>query len=274
MKPEKLKTLSLFSGIGGIDIGLERTGRFEIIAQSEIDDHCCSILKANFPNVPNLGDITSIDFSKIESDYGKVDVVVGGFPCQDISKSGYMEGIQDGNRSGLWFKMSECISVLRPKYVIVENVATLRGTGLDTVLGSLAKIGYDAEWHCIKASDFGFPHSRERMFIVAYPSGERAQVCDQGDESKIEVFGWASEAYGSVRKFEWTAKPGVGRDINGLPPWVDDTTLEEVYPFKEDIKKRWAALKMLGNAVVPTIAEFIGLCVISHHESTILVETT
>lgn len=159
------KVGSLFSGIGGIDYGFEATGKFQVIWQSEIEEYACKVLKKNWPKVPNLGDITKIDWSEVEVP----DVLVGGFPCQDISIAGRGVGI-DGERSGLWKEFAEAIRVLRPKLVVVENVPMLLRRGVDVVLGDLALCGYDAEWTIISAQSVGAWHKRDRLFIVAYPS--------------------------------------------------------------------------------------------------------
>jgi len=160
---------SLFSGIGGIELGLEATGGFRTIWHSEIDEYACKVLAKHWPDVPNHGDITTIDWSRIDAP----DVLCGGLPCQDISVAGKGAGIKDGTRSGLWFEFANAIRVLRPRYVLIENVAALIIRGLDIVLGDLAEIGYDAEWATVQAAQVGAPHKRERVFIVAYPQDTR-----------------------------------------------------------------------------------------------------
>lgn len=155
---------SLFSGIGGIELGFERTGRFHTIWQCEFDPYASAVLRKHWPGVPNLGDITKVDWAAVE----KPDVICGGFPCQDISVAGKGQGIKEGTRSGLWKEYAHAIRELRPRYVIVENVAMLARRGLDIVLGDLAALGYDAEWFTLRASDVGAPHRRERLFIIAH----------------------------------------------------------------------------------------------------------
>jgi len=157
---------SLFSGYGGIELGLETTGHFKTIWQSEIEPYPSAILKERFPKTPNHGDIKKINWEEIE----RPDILCGGFPCQDISNAGKRKGIKKGTRSGLWFEFHKAIRILRPRYVLIENVSAITTLGLDIVLGSLAEIRYDAEWVDIRASDFGAPHKRERIFIVAYQS--------------------------------------------------------------------------------------------------------
>jgi DNA-cytosine methyltransferase len=158
---------SLFSGIGGIDLGLERTGGFKTMWFSEIDAYASAVLKKHWPNVPNHGDITRIDWNGIE----RPDMLCGGFPCQDISIAGKGKGITKDTRSGLWFEFAKAIRILRPRYVLVENVAEILSNGLTIVLGDLAEAGYDAEWKIISAAEIGAPHTRKRVFVLAYPNG-------------------------------------------------------------------------------------------------------
>ena len=158
---------SLFSGYGGIELGLEETGEFTTIWHSEIEPYPSAILAERWPGVPNLGDIKKVNWETVQ----RPNVLVGGFPCQDISQAGKGRGIIKGEtRSGLWGEFHKAIRILRPDYVIIENVSAITGRGLNIVLADLAQEGYDAEWCDIRASDFGAPHKRERLFIVAYPS--------------------------------------------------------------------------------------------------------
>jgi DNA (cytosine-5)-methyltransferase 1 len=152
----------LFAGIGGFGIGLERAG-MRVVWHSEIDVYASAVLRKHWPNIPNHGDIRNIDAGSVEP----VDVLCGGFPCQDISNAGKREGI-DAERSGLWSEYARVIGALRPRYVIVENVSALLGRGLHRVLGDLAALGFDAEWHCIPASAVGAPHRRDRIWIIAH----------------------------------------------------------------------------------------------------------
>ena len=161
-----MKVLSLFSGGGLGDYGLELAG-MEIVGQVEIDEYCQKILKLRWPEVPKWGDIKEVDSSDLLSKIGRPDIICGGFPCQDISVAGRGVGIK-GERSGLWKEMLRIIREARPRYVLVENVTALLGRGLGVVLGDLASIGYDCEWDCIPASAVGAPHQRDRVWIVAY----------------------------------------------------------------------------------------------------------
>jgi len=161
---EKLTVGSLFSGIGGIELGLERTGGFETKWQCEIDPYAQAVLRKHWPNIPCYPDIRELGVSIIPE---RVDVLCGGFPCQDISTAGKRTGIH-GERSGLFFEIVRLARILRPRYILLENVAALTIRGLDTVLGELAMCGYDAEWDCISAASVGALHRRDRLFIVAY----------------------------------------------------------------------------------------------------------
>ena len=178
-----LKVLDLFSGIGGISLGLERTGGFRTVAFCEIDKAATKVLNKHWPTVPVFNDVSTLK----GSDIGAVDVIAGGFPCQDISVAGNGAGLE-GERSGLWWEFHRLIKEIKPKVVIAENVAALRSRGLDQVLRSLSEIGYDAEWHCIPASAVGAPHQRDRIWIVAYPnstvSGGRTIAGHASDEGR------------------------------------------------------------------------------------------
>jgi DNA (cytosine-5)-methyltransferase 1 len=155
---------SLFSGIGGFDLGLERTGGFTTSWFCEQDPFCQRVLAKHWPGVPCHPDITALRHPE------PVDVLCGGFPCQDLSYAGAGAGLA-GARSGLWSEYARLVGELGPRYVVVENVSALLARGLGTVLADLAALGYDAEWDCIPASAVGAPHQRDRVWLVAYPSG-------------------------------------------------------------------------------------------------------
>ena len=156
---------SLFAGIGGFDLGFQRAG-IKTVWQVEIDAYCRAVLASHFPDAQRFDDVRTVGGHNLP----RVDILSGGFPCQDISNAGKRAGI-DGERSGLWSEYARIIRELRPRYVVVENVAALLGRGMGRVLGDLAACGYDAEWQSIRASDVGAPHRRERIWIVAYPNG-------------------------------------------------------------------------------------------------------
>jgi DNA (cytosine-5)-methyltransferase 1 len=169
---EALIVLDLFSGIGGFSLGLERTGGFRTAAFCEIAARCRHLLKHHWPEVRIYDDVCTLTAEQLAADGISVDVICGGFPCQDISFAGAGAGIE-GERSGLWREYARLIGELRPRVVIVENVAALTSRGLGVVLGDLALLGYDAEWDRIRAADVGAPHLRARLWIVAYARGEQ-----------------------------------------------------------------------------------------------------
>jgi DNA (cytosine-5)-methyltransferase 1 len=164
---------SLFAGIGGIDLGLERAG-FRCCWQVERDEYANRVLAKHWPDVPRYRDVRFFLGGKrwrsVRSAWS-VDLIAGGFPCQDISVAGKGAGI-DGSRSGLWSEYARIIRLLRPRFVLVENVAALLARGIDRVLGDLAACGYDAEWDCIPAIAVGAPHVRDRVFIVAHAQSD------------------------------------------------------------------------------------------------------
>jgi DNA (cytosine-5)-methyltransferase 1 len=167
-----LNVLDLFSGIGGFSLGLERTGGFKTVAFCEIEPFPRAVLAKHWPEVPCYDDVRTLTAERLAADGIPVDVICGGFPCQDISIAGRGAGLE-GARSGLWFDMLRLIDQTSPRWVIAENVSALRSRGLDDVLRGLAEIGYDAEWHCIPAGAIGAAHQRDRVWIVAHPQGGR-----------------------------------------------------------------------------------------------------
>jgi len=183
-----MKIGSLFSGYGGLDLAVTAVTGGEVVWHCEWDDAPSKILKRNFPGIPNYRDVTKVDFTQVE----KVDILTGGFPCQDLSLAGKRAGLAEGTRSGLWSEFARAIEELQPKLVVIENVRGLLSakadngmeydsqtlddwggrpvfTAIQAVLGSLADLGYDAKWCGLRAADAGAPHNRFRVFIVAYP---------------------------------------------------------------------------------------------------------
>jgi len=221
---------SLFSGIGGADLGLERAG-MRVRWQVEIDPYCNRVLAKHWPHVMRYRDVRTIDWATVEP----IDILCGGFPCQDISLCGKGAGLH-GERSGLWSKYADAIRVLKPKYVLIENVSALRHRGLGDVLREIASFGYDAEWHCIPACSVGAPHRRDRVWVVAYPHALRQQEQRQPvtHDAGRQLRGVRSEYAGW-----WGTEPELGRVAHGVPHRVD-------------------RLRGLGNAVVPQIVEAFG----------------
>ena len=170
-----MRFIELFAGIGGFSRGFEAEG-WECIAHCEIEPYAQKVLQKHWPNIPLFEDVTKItenDLNKL----GKIDVVCGGFPCQDISIAGKQKGIgneSSESRSSLFHEIIRICRISRPGYIILENVANLLSNGkwMGIILGEFAKIGYDVEWQVIFARDVGAPHLRERVWIVAYPKSE------------------------------------------------------------------------------------------------------
>ena len=275
----KLRVLDLFSGIGGFSLGLERTGGFETVAFCEIEPYPRAVLAKHWPKVPCYDDVRTLTSDALRRDGIGVDVICGGFPCQDISSAGLRAGLQ-GERSGLWREYARLVGELRPRFVLVENVADLCVRGLGDVLHDLAAIGYDAEWHCIPACAVGADHIRDRVWIIAYPNGARVEEstecgrqqrpqkmgenastdhadCDSERPSRRVQTGaigtdaraissWLGLALSSAPDFpglDGAGTPVMGRGENGLPDRVDRTYC-------------------IGNAVVPKIPELIGRAIL------------
>ena len=211
--------LDLFHGIGGFALGAYWAGmKFEHHYCSDIEPWCQELYAKRFPGSIQLGDITKIDATKLPTgDW----IITGGFPCQDISIAGKGAGIH-GERSGLWFEYWRLINDLRPRFAIMENVGMLVHRGLREVLGSLAEIGYDAEWQDIRASDVGAPHRRERIWIVAYPSSESATGHAFGAQSAYAVFRDGGEvADTSSNRQQWSGSGSATQE--GLQPRSEHT---------------------------------------------------
>ncbi len=172
---------SLFSGIGGIDLGLERTGGFRTRWFAEVEPYCSRVPARHWPDVPNLGDVREIG-----ADAPTVDVLAGGFPCQPVSLAGRRQGQSDAR--WLWPEFARLVGLLRPRVVLVENVPGLASKGLGAVLEDLSALGYDAEWNLVSAAAVGAPHLRERLFVVAYPeSGGDPHVTTGSNGSALTV---------------------------------------------------------------------------------------
>ena len=223
---------SVFSGIGGIDLGLERAG-FKVKWQSEIDPLSCRVLKKHWADVPNLGDIKQIKWDEVEP----VDVIAGGYPCQPFSFNGARKRIGEQDERYLFPEYLRAISVLRPRVAFLENVLGHHAMGFDRVIGDLAEIGYDTEWDIVSASSVGAPHRRERIICLAYPNDTPEQHEHRREVQKSNS--WRQgQRNGSDGTF-WSVEPDVGRMANGVPIGLD-------------------RLRGLGNAVVPQVAEYVG----------------
>jgi DNA (cytosine-5)-methyltransferase 1 len=281
--------LDLFSGIGGFALGLQRTGGFKTIGFCDFDSKTHPVLKKNFPGVPIYDDVRTLK----GADIGTVDIVTGGFPCQDLSVAGKGAGLK-GERSGLWYEMHRIIKETRPKWVIAENVAVLRSRGLDEVLGSLTEIGYDAEWHCIPACSVGAPHRRDRIWIVAYPNSNdrRAGSSTESHQWETRVEPGSSSAgfieretqppmaYTSSEGWEgrlhrWANPKRKGQlgyigccsTVDGQPTEDWWTTEPSVGRVAAGVPNRVDRLKQLGNALVPQIVTIIGSAILEAEQT-------
>lgn len=252
-----MKFISLFAGIGGLDLGLERAG-FECVAQVEINEFCQQVLSKHWANVPKFKDVRDVGKHNLPT----AELICGGFPCQDVSLAGERAGLE-GKRSTLWSEFHRIVCEIRPRWVVIENVPGLlssdNGEFFTKILRELSQSGYDVEWQVIPAAFFGAPHIRERVFIVGYPSGGEWEVPNIPQVFRVENFGQRNK----TKRGEGRNVPSVGRENNsGLErewkDWSNQPTIKRVVdglPFGMD------RLGALGNAVVPQAAEFVGLCI-------------
>lgn len=231
-----LRELALFAGIGGGILGGYLLG-WRTICAVERDAYAAQVLAQRqndgiLPPFPIWSDVCSFDGRPWR---GIVDVVSGGFPCQDISAAGNGSGIA-GARSGLWGEMAKIIGEVRPRVVFVENSPLLVGRGLAVVLGDLAEMGYDAQWCIVSASDTGAPHQRDRCWIVAYSKcyGGIERLKTSMQRRRANEAEQVGMGYCALRR-KWPHEPGVGRVADGVAHRVD-------------------RLKALGNGQVPRVA--------------------
>ena len=263
----KLKVLDLFSGIlvGGFSLGLERTGGFETVAFCEIEEFPRRVLAKHWQEVPIYHDVRYLTKDVLDRDGITVDVITGGFPCQDISPAGKKAGI-GGAKSSLWGQFSRLIGEIRPNYVILENSSELLNRGAGDVLGNLAAWGYNAEWQCISAAVLGAPHGRDRFYAVAYPNYQGEPGCTVNDEEpRMPPLGYhdvadtkrGKQSFGRVmarvgRVWESVAWDGLWSVENSpIGLGMDD-----------GVPNRMDRLRSLGNAVVPQIPEMIGRAIL------------
>jgi DNA (cytosine-5)-methyltransferase 1 len=280
-----LTFISLFAGIGGFDLGLERAG-MKCIAQVEIDPYCRDVLAKHWPNVLRFEDVRKfcrriydcdpeneegevncprcgvefgacgcIGTDQFTDEHGFPDIIAAGFECQDISIANWTgaKGIK-GERSGLWSEVLRISGELRPRWLLLENSPEIVSRGLGTVLGGLAEIGYDAEWTCVRAARFGAPHNRERWYAIAYPTevGQQAFLDDAiRQHVETESFDWEFAGVVIQTRGFWATQSAPAAVDDGLSAGV-------VGP----------ALSAIGNAVVPQVAEVIGRAIINTHRRT------
>jgi len=227
-----LRMIDTFSGIGGFSLAARWLGGIETVQFVERELYCRNVLRKHWPDVPIHDDVCTFNPSP-----GSADIICGGFPCQDISTAGKQAGIKEGTRSGLFYELMRIVRLVGPRYVVLENVAAIVNHGMDQVLGELAEAGFDAEWACIRASDLGALHKRERWWLVAYSISNRGErhlqqeIPWQRPVQRVESFGGTE----NLRIGPPASSPRLLRGTDGLPNKLD-------------------RLHALGNAVVPHVA--------------------
>ena len=282
-----IRVLDLFSGIGGFSLGLERAGQFETVAFCEIEPYCRAVLAKHWPGVPCFEDVRSLTKDVLAAaGIHDIDCITGGFPCQDISVAGKQAGLGAGTRSGLWSEIIRLAGELRPRYIIVENVAALlagptekRGGWFGRILGDLAECGYDAEWENIPAAAMGAPHLRERVWIVAYPSQERQSEAGQLRPGQFaQWLPGGGEAFVSAYAGQVGTEGHKPQEVSGFSgfSWCKDVRRAEDLRKRSDIPEPlfrgsrdgvpdWVdRVAACGNAVIPQIPEMIGRAILRY----------
>ena len=265
---------SLCTGYGGLDMAVEAYFEAETVWVSEIDKYASKLIEQRF-GVINHGDLKAINWADVEP----IDILTAGYPCQPFSHAGDRKGINDERH--IWPHIKEAISYLRPKFVILENVRGHLTLGFDSVLADLTKIGYDARWQLVRASDVGAPHQRARLFVVAYPNGERSQR--QSDSrytaaKRVAVNPRAEhESHdGQMSQFRERFTSRSQMYLSPVPPTLDKGRVSAKFVeymmglpsgWVTDIDISWTQqLKMLGNGVVPQQAHYAIQLLMDSHE--------
>jgi DNA (cytosine-5)-methyltransferase 1 len=311
-----LRVLDIFSGIGGFALGLEAAGGFSTIAFCEIEEYPCQVLAKHWPDVPIYNDVRELTYDRLKADgITDIDVLCGGFPCTDISNAGTKTGIGAETRSGLWSECARLLGEIRPRYAIFENVTALltgdSGRWFEQVLWDISEVGYNAEWHCIPASELGAHHHRDRVWILCYPNPEApAQLAHPASshqpvgqhESQPEGSG-AAAPQGAGRTGGQNGTNHVadtasqrqprqgepdqslfaeayrqGQAINALSGgqpriWAVEPDLDRV---ANGVPDSVAKLTALGNAVCPPVVELLGRAIMAdyayHANARVLIE--
>jgi DNA (cytosine-5)-methyltransferase 1 len=237
--------LSLFSGIGGLDLGLDRAG-MTCVGQVEISRWCRRVLSRHWPEVPRHDDVRTAPRWWASQPRPTVDLVAGGFPCQPFSHSGKLLGVADERWGWPWFL--DVVDALEAPWILFENVRGLLrdAEAFGRILGDLSDRGFDAQWSLVSACSVGAPHVRRRLFLLANAPGRGRG--GRGLAESGEASGWP-EPTGSGR---WEFEPDVGRVAHGVPERVD-------------------RIRGLGNAVVPAVAEQVGRIILQSRERTVAV---
>jgi DNA (cytosine-5)-methyltransferase 1 len=250
--------------LAGFSLGLERTGGFETVAFCEIEKFPQRVLKKHWPDVPIYEDVRTLNGQEITDKHGRIDVITGGFPCQDLSLAGKQAGIE-AERSGLWSEIARLVSKIRPRYIIVENVANLLsgpskrpGGWFSRLLGDLASIGYDAEWHCIRASDVGLSHVRDRVWIIAYPLPKRREVLLSNILRKHFTKKFIEEKKTAALDTSRNLRSRFRGRVDGESPFLNGNN---------GFSNILGGLAGGGNAVVPQIPELIGHAILEREKA-------
>jgi DNA (cytosine-5)-methyltransferase 1 len=244
-----IRVLDLFSGIGGISLGLESTGHFQTVGFCEVEPFPRRVLAKHWPDVPIFGDIRELRADDVFGRCGHVDMVCGGFPCQDISAAGKGVGIE-GERSCLWFAMLRIIREVRPRWVLAENVPALRTRGADTVLAGLEGAGYACWPLVVGAWSVGAPQMRNRAWLVAHSWGCGQQIkefCRWGDTTpKVR----AATKLVATMHHVWPKGPG---SVSEIPIAVDGVSA--------GLAGRLEMMTAIGNSVVPQVVQAVGYAI-------------
>jgi DNA (cytosine-5)-methyltransferase 1 len=278
---QRLKIGSLCTGYGGLDLAVEAYFGAETIWCAEMDKYASQVIEQRF-NIPNHGNIKDIDWASLEP----IDILTAGYPCQPFSHAGYRKGTDDERH--IFPYILEAISILRPRWVILENVRGHLSLGLKEVLAGLTSIGYDAKWQVVRASDVGAPHQRARIFIIAYSNdiGQNRWIDSRYQEKQPGIEGNEISTSNSISELKSSNKTmqKVGRKftarcdmhLQDIPNALDQQ--EKLNPifveYMMGLPKGWVTetglsraqqLKMLGNGVVPQQAELALELLLTRH---------
>ena len=278
---------SCFAGIGGFELGLERgIPNSKTIWQIEQNKYCQTILQKHWPDATIYDDIREVNHENVHP----VDIICGGFPCQGVSSAGQGKGIEGDERSGLWREMYRLIDELRPRIAVMENVPALlwKGRGMHVVMSNLAQIGYNAEWTVISARQFGAPHLRKRVFIVAYTDQVRSRQTGQRLSHQIDrnrkqlcIISQKAQTNSEHSNSEHIKEQPTNnismetksmskrrcspfkriQQANHQNYWESFPTQPSLRNRNDGLPDRLARLRSLGNAIVPQCSEYIGRCI-------------
>lgn len=230
---------SLFSGIGGLELGLERALGCDVAWQVEQNQYCRDVLERHWPSAERFNDVKNVG----KNELAPVDIMCGGFPCQDVSSAGNRAGLT-ASRSGLWYEYLRIVGEVKPAWVVVENVASGARLWVDECRDGLGSLGYQTLPVPVSARDVGAPHERKRIFIIAYAASERRQA-------------WGPQRHAMLARASGIRKGDAGRDA-GRSVWLQRPPEPVLRGVADGVPARVARLTALGNAVVPQCSEVIG----------------